>query len=200
MMDKKQIQSFTSNFPNLQGLKSVPISLLLLMIVVWANQQSGPARDLTLPILITLSMLLFYWFVDRYYKLSYGTIQQTGQKKAREILLSTAAGILALVCFFLDTTRELPISLLGVLWAGLFLFDGYRIARSMPGKTFQFFWFFATILLVASLLPVFGAADWWLGFGIHDQLSAVLIISSILMFISGILWHAFLTQNLKVGD
>ena len=46
MIDKSQIMRFTSNFPNLQGLKSIPISLWLLILTVWANQQQGEARNL----------------------------------------------------------------------------------------------------------------------------------------------------------
>ncbi len=198
MLNKNQIQSYTSNFPNLQGLKAIPLSLLLWMMVVWANQQSGP--NITLPILIIFSMLMFYAFVDRYYKLSYGTIFQTGQKKASEIIFSAIAGILTLAAFVLDASQSIPVSLVGLAWAAMLIFDGFRISRSMPQQTFPFYWIFAIILLVASVISVFGFVGWWEALGVNNLLSAVLIVASILMLISGVIWHIFFLQSLKVGE
>jgi hypothetical protein len=59
---------------------------------------------------------------------------------------------------------------------------------------------FSLILLVVSMFPVLGLRNWWLIVGLRTQLFAVLTVVSVLMVISGILWHLFLIRNLKIED
>jgi len=200
VINKQQIYSFTSNFPNLQGLRAIPVGFFLLIVVVWANQQVGNSRDLTLMIIVAAAMVAFYWFVDRYYKLAFGIVEQTPRKKLKDFGISGAAGVLGLASFILDGALDLPLSLLGLLWMALLIFDGARIARAMPRKTFPFFWIFAFLIGIISILPLFGLRNWWLIFSFTEQMLAILAVVSLITLINGLLWHAFLIRNLAIGD
>lgn len=200
MIDRMQIQAFTSNFPNLQGLKQIPISLGLLMIIMWDELQDSASRDLSLPILIFFSMAILYWFVDRYYRLAYGAVRQKGEKRTREILVSVMAGVLALACFILESAFNFLFSPLGILLALSLVFDGIRVKRALPGRSFPFFWIFALVLGAASLLPLLGLAGWWEQFGLHTQLGAVLVLAGMIMFFTGFLWHMYLVRNLRTTE
>lgn len=200
MISKQQIHTFTSNFPILQGLKAVPLGMFLLITVVWANQQTGGSRDLTLMFIVTAAMGMFYWFVDKYYELSFGKVERSSKTKSQDLVVSTAAGVLGLASFILDTVLDLPFSLIGLMWMILLVFDGVRIRRSLPGKSFPFFWIFAALLGFLSLLPILGIHDWWLKLGFLDQSLAILTAVSLVTVISGFLWHASLTRNLAIGE
>ena len=205
MIDKGRIYSLTSNFPNLQGFKTIPVGFLLMFVVVWANNntyssQTGQGSDLTLPLLLIPAMAVFYWFVDQYYKLAYGSVKQTVKKKRQEFFLSSAAALLALGAFILDTREQIPFSLLGLIWAAMLLITGWRTARALPERGFPFFWLLAAVMFVISLLPVFGLAGWWLSVGFRSQLLAVLFVAAILIIVNGVAWHYVLTRGLKIGE
>jgi len=195
----QKIFSLTANYPSLQGLKSLPIGLYLLTIVLWANQETRN-NNLSLPIVISISMVLFLWFVDQYYRLEFGSIRRTKTKVRHELLISIIAVFLALIAFWLDTAYEWPVSFLGFLFSGVMIFDYLRLWKSLSIGNFPYPLIFSLILLVVSMFPVLGLRNWWLIVGLRTQLFAVLIVVSVLMVISGILWHLFLIRNLKIED
>jgi hypothetical protein len=200
VINKQQIYSFTSNFPNLQGLRAIPVGFFLLIVVVWDNQQGGASRDLTLMIIVAAAMAVFYWFVDRYYKLAFGSVEQTPRKQMKNFVISGTTGVLGLASFILDSALDLPLSLMGLLWMMLLIFDGARIAQALPRKNFPFFWSFAFLIGIISILPLIGLQEWWLAFGFRDQSLAILTVISLITLLSGVLWHTFLIRNLAIGD
>jgi hypothetical protein len=199
MRDIRTVYSLTANFPSLQGFKSIPIALWLLLIVLWANQEAGNS-NLFLPIVISISMMLFLWFVSQYYRLAFGTVQRTKSRVFRELIFSAIAVLLALAAFWLDTAYEWPVSYLGLLFAGVMAFDYFRLRKSLSIDNFPYPLIFSLFLLVLSVLPVLGMENWWLIAGIATQLFAILIAVSLVMILSGVLWHWFLVRNLKIGD
>jgi hypothetical protein len=199
MKDMQKIFSLTANFPSLQGLKTLPIGLWLLTIVLWANQETRN-DNLSLPIVISISMVLFLWFVDQYYRLAFGSIRQTKTKVRHELLISIIAVFLALTAFWLDTTYEWPVSFLGFLFSAVMIFDYLRLWKSLSIGNFPYPLIFSLILLFVSIFPVLGLRNWWLMVGIATQLFAVLIVVSVLMLTSGVLWHRFLVGNLMIED
>jgi hypothetical protein len=86
MPDLEKIRFLTVNYSRLQGLKAVPLGLLLFLTVLWTNARYGPAKDLTLPLLMLMGGMLLYAVIDRYYKKTYGRVEQAGHVYGIEFL------------------------------------------------------------------------------------------------------------------
>ena len=97
----QQTRFFAQNYPQLQGLRTVPLGLCLLALTLWSNIQRGPARDLTLPILLALACLVLYVLIDQYYNRVYGKVKRLYSHA--ELLWSAAGTVLALAAFVLDS-------------------------------------------------------------------------------------------------
>lgn len=195
MQDTQKIRFVAANFSILQGLKSVPIGLLLILTVVWANRQQGPARDLTLPLLFGLGAILLYWLIDRYYQARYGRVERLRKQKWVEIVFGIAGGALGLGAFLLDITYDLPFSCVGLLFALSALIEYARTNLFVRGSYFfpQSLTAFV-ILLVASLLPLIGLDGWWRALGIRSQLFGVLIAAGVVSLGWGVAYHLSLVR------
>ena len=190
-----------ANYANLQGLKAVPVGLLLLLVVLWADAQRGPARDLSLPLLLSLGAGLLLWVVERYYRARFGRVERTPRQKRFEIFLGLAGSALGLGAFILDTSLRLPFSLIGLVFAAAVVAEYLRMQWYAPGKyllplSLASF----LILLVVSILPLLGAGEWWLGLGLRAQLTGVLAVAGAVTALNGLVGHAYFVRQLPPGE
>lgn len=195
MHETAHIRFVATNFSNLQGLRAVPLGALLLLVCLWANNLQGPASDLTLPLTYLILAALLLIAIDRYYLHVFGRVQRTLESRRLEWLLSVVAGMLALGGFILDTTGELPVSLLGLVSAFGLLVDYIRVTWLVRGRFLLYYPIGAVVMAVLSLLNLV-IPDWWQTFGLRDQLLAIAIVFGIYVILSGIWGHLFLIRTL----
>jgi hypothetical protein len=196
MQNILQIRFIATNFYNLQGLRAVPLGALLVMVCAWANAQNGPARDLSLPIIGLFIAAAVLFAIDRYYLHTFGRVQRTAESRRLEWLVSVGGGILALIAFVLDTRDDLPLSLLGLVFAVMLLADYLRITWLVKGRFLMYYPIGALLMGLLSVLPLLGLEDWWLKVGIRDQLVAISSAIGIFTLIAGLWGHIFLVRTL----
>ena len=188
-----QTRFLAQNYPQLQGLRAVPSGLCLLLITLWANAQRGPARDLTLPILIALACLALYVLIDQYYSRVYGQVKRTISRA--ELFLQATCAILALAAFFVDTRTTANFSLLGLVLAVSFAFTGFWYWRPAT-VLFAINLALAIVLVLLSLLPLLGIQDWWSLLGIKHSLLAFAFLLGIFGVIGGVVSHVYFVRSL----
>jgi hypothetical protein len=192
----QQTRFFAQNYPQLQGLRAVPLGLCLLVVTVWANLQNGPARDLTLPILLALACLVLYVLIDQYYNRVYGKVKRLYSHA--ELLWSAAGTVLALAAFVLDSLDLVDISLLGLVFAATFVFTGYwywRRATVLYATSLVL----AAVFVVLSLLPLVGIQDWWNLLGLKHSLLAFSFLFGVFGVLGGILAHIYFIRSLPAS-
>ncbi|MBI5963362.1 MAG: hypothetical protein HY863_07810 [Chloroflexi bacterium] len=194
-----QIQFIAANYSNLQGLKMVPIGILVIFSSLWATNKQG---DLSGPIYSLIGTFLLYWLIDRYYANTFGRIKQTPKTRKWEMLVSILFMILALLAFWLDTALDLPFSVLGLVFAAA-LFESYwRATSSIKERSFSLYpetLLAAILILMLSLLPLTGL-DWWKMIGMQSQVLGMLLIIGILLVGAGIWGHVRLIRALPVEE
>ncbi len=185
-----QIQFMAANYSKLQGLREVPFGLLAAAVSVWAMHNHGPAADLTLPILFAIGAALLYWLIDRLYARTFGHVRQTVKMHLWEITVSICGSLLALLAFWLDITKNLPLSALGLLFAAMLFEDFWRV-HSGIGRTLSLYpenFVAACLILVLSLLPLTGIA-WWEKLGLRSQAVSMVVVFGILLVLAGTWGH-----------
>jgi len=196
MQDDQRVWFITFNYSNLQGLKAVPLGLLLLVVVYWANSQHGPASNLTLPILVSLGAAILYWWVDRYYKTHYGRVERTSKQARTEVIIGILGGIVGLAAVYVDLTHPYPVSMVGFVFALAFVVEYRRIHRQR--KVAYLLWQMVigfVIVLGVNLLPLFGLDGWWQALGLRSHFLAVLVVTSLVMVITGLCGHVFFARQ-----
>jgi hypothetical protein len=196
MQDVQKIRFLTLNYSKLQGLKSFPIGLLLLVTVLWANVQRGQARNITLPLLFVIGTSLLYWWIDRYYKIRYGRVESTSRQKRVDYFTGVLGGIAALAAFVMDTTYRLPVSMVGLVFVGVILVEYLRI-RHLANSAYSLWQMIISfsIVLGASLLPLFGLKNIWQAVGLRSHLYIVLVITSIVLMVMSLAGHIYFTRQ-----
>lgn len=195
----KEIRFITTNYYNLQGLRLVPLGLLLVYVCIWANGASYPIEPsyFTSLILVMVITLLAALGVDRFYKRFFGVVKQTPESRNLEAMLWFVGGILATAAFWLDVSFSLPLSLVGLV-AGLGLIADYlRITWLVKGRFLLYYPIGAVIIMIISLLPVFGLPGWWHVFGLRAQMFAIAFSLGIFTLIAGICSHLSLIKSLR---
>jgi hypothetical protein len=201
MQDIHKTRFLAANYSNLQGLKAVPLGLLLILVVYWANGLKGRATDLTLPILLSLGILVLILAISRYYQVHYGKIEKKPSQKKVEFWLGAAGGGLGLGAFIVDNLFHLPFSATGLVFAAATVAEYLRMQwyapgrYLLPGSAVCFL-----IILVTSLLPLLGAGEWWKLLGLRAQLFGVLFVVGVVMVISGLIGHLFFVRHLPVQE
>lgn len=201
MTELQRIRFMAANFSVLQGLKSIPLSLLLILVIVWANSQRGPARDLSVPLLAAAGALVLSWIIVRYYRQKYGRVESAPRQKRLEYVLGVIGSLMGLAAFVLDTSYHLPFSLVGLVFVAAVIVEYLRtnlLAKGnylLPQSIFAFF-----VILTASLLPLLGWKDWWLVLGLRAQLFGVLLVVGLTGVCSGLWTHWFLTRQLRRAE
>ena len=194
-----QIQFFAANYSRLQGLREVPVGMLVIFASMWAMYNPG---DLGAQLLAVIGAILLYWLIDRYYANVFGRIKQTPKMRKWELSASILGGLLALLAFWLDTARDLPVSVLGVLFAFVLFEDFWRATVILKERSFSQYpenLLAAFVILALSLLPLTGLA-WWKIVGMRSQVLGMLFIIGILMVLAGIWGHIRIIRALPVGE
>ncbi len=193
MNSVKQTRFFAQNYPQLQGLRAVPLGLCLLIVTLWANLQNGPASDLTFPITASLICLAAYILIDQYYNRVYGKVKRTISHA--EFLLQVIAGVLALAAFIIDTSNKTNFSFLSLVFAAVFAFSGFWYWRSSKLLLVTSL-VFALIFAGLSILSIVGVKDWWHLFGLSHSLLAFTSLYGIFCVLAGIISHIYFVQSL----
>jgi hypothetical protein len=203
MPDLEKIRFLTVNYSRLQGLKAVPLGWLLFLTVLWANAQHGPARDLTLPLLMLLGGILLYAAIDRYYGNTYGRVEQAGHAYWFDFLLAGLFSLIAVGAFLLDTRSLTPVSVFGLVFAAALLLDYFRMMKLAGAKTAAAFpagLACTAGMALAALLPSLGE-DIFREIGIRSPILMVYAVSGILVVAYGLAGHLYLAQSMpREGD
>jgi len=198
MKDINQTRFIATNYYNLQGLRMLPIGLCLILMILWANGIHGPARDLLVPVLIAAGAVILVFAIDRYYLHAFGRVQRTPESLRLENWLAIVGGALALGAFWMDTLFKLPFSALGLVFAAGLLADYIRMTWLVKGHYLLYYPLGAILMIGLSLLPLLGAPDWWLGYGLRSQLLGIAMAIGIFTMVAGIWGHIFLTRTLAL--
>lgn len=196
MDDYKNIHFLTANYPSLQGLKMIPIGLLLFGLSIWANRVHGPTRDLTLPLALLGVTILSFVLINRYYTQRFGRVQQKRRARNLERAISLVFAVFALAAFWIDTNIDLPIGLLGLVFALAFLGDYVRLTWVVKGRYLLFYPVFAGLILILSLSPLLGLADLWPRLGFNDAVMGILTMVGLSIALAGFWSHRFLVKAL----
>jgi hypothetical protein len=203
MPDLEKIRFLTVNYSRLQGLKAVPLGLLLFLTVLWTNARYGPAKDLTLPLLMLMGGMLLYAVIDRYYKKTYGRVEQAGHVYGIEFLLAGLFSLIAVGAFFVDTRSLVPVSVFGLVFAAALLLDYFRMLKLAGAKTAAVFpagLACTAGMVLAALLPLLGE-DIFREIGIRSPILMVYAVSGILVVAYGLAGHLYLAQSMpREGD
>lgn len=197
MQNIHKTRFLAANYSNLQGLKSIPLGLFLPIVVIWANMQKGSASNLTLPILFSIAMIVLFIGIQRYYLTRFGRIDRTPNQKRMEVILGVLGGIIGLAAFALDTRFDLPVSTVGLVFAGAIVAEYLRMQWYAPGNYLlplsaaSF-----VIMLVVSILPLLGLSNWWQLLGLRTQLLGVLFVAGLVIVINSLIGHWFFVQQL----
>jgi hypothetical protein len=199
MKNMKEIRFITTNYYNLQGLRLIPLGLLIVYVGYWANTAHYPVENAAFIKLIgVMALVLVAAFgIDRYYRRAFGTVKQTPECRRMESTLWTVGGVLATAAFWLDVTYKISFSLVGLV-AGLALIADYvRMTRLVGGKALRYYPIGAVIILLVSLLPLFGLPGWWHSFGIRSQMFVIVFLLGLFTLVAGIWSHFFLVKTLR---
>lgn len=197
MQNLEKTRFIAANYSNLQGLKGVPLGLLLITVVLWANQLRGRATDLSLPILFGLVTIVVTFLIYRYYKSHFGKVESTPKQKRVVFLLSAAAAVAALGAFLGDNYLHLPLSLVGLVFAAAVVAEYLRLQWITPGDYLlpAMLACFA-ILLAVSILPLLGAGEWWKLLGLRAQIFGVLVVAGVVIVVNGLFGHWYFVHQL----
>lgn len=184
---------FAQNYPQLQGLRAIPPGLCLLVVTLWANFQTGPARDLSFPILVAVGCGLAYLVIDQYYNRVYGRVRRLYSHA--ELFLSAAGALLALAAFIIDTRNLFDISLLGLVFAVTFAFTGLWYWRSAT-LLLAFSLVLSLVFAILSFSPLVGIQEWWSLLGLRYSLLAFSFLFGVFGVVSGVISHVYFIRSL----
>jgi hypothetical protein len=199
MNDLGKIRFITVNYSRLQGLKAVPTGLLLFLVNLWSNSQTGKARNLTLPLLEFAAAIGLYVLIDRYYRRAIGRVEQTMRSLWIDGVLSTIGAALALGAFVVDTKVLIPISVFALVFALMLLLDYVRMTRLADAGTLAVFppaLLCALSIALSAFIPLLG--DHLIAaLGFRSPLFLVFAVDGILIVLYGLLGHFFLVRSIS---
>ena len=198
MKNLNEVRFVATNYFNLQGLRMVPFSLLLVLVGLWANWAKYPVsviNYLVLGLMLVACAILFYG-INRYYLRVFGQVKRTPESLRLEWLGQAVSGVLALGAFWLDVSVKLPLSLIGLLFAAAMLADYIRITWLVKGRFLLYYPIGALLIVVVSLLPLLGLPDWWHAVGLRSQIFGIAITLGVVYILAGIWGHVFLVRTL----
>jgi hypothetical protein len=193
------IRFITVNFERLQGLKALPMGLLLFLVLLWANAQSGPARDLSLPIILIAAAAILYGAIDLYYRRNFGRVEPAGHIFWMDVVLGVGFSIVALGGFALDTRFRLPVSIFALVFAVVLFLDYLRMTRlaRAPATVFPAGLLCVAEMALSAFLPLLGPAVGVLGF--RSPLFLVYAVDGIIIAVYGIAAHLYLVRSMGAG-
>lgn len=199
MQNLDKTRFIAANYSSLQGLKGVPLGLLLITVVLWANQLRGRATDLSLPILFAFVTIVASFLISHYYKTHYGKVESTPKQKRNLFLLSVVGVVVALGAFLGDSYLHLPVSLVGLVFGAAVVAEYLRMQWIAPGRYLlpAMLACFAIVLAV-SILPLLGAGDWWKLLGMRAQIFGVLLVVGMVTVVYGLFGHWYFVHQLPL--
>jgi hypothetical protein len=199
----EKIRFLTVNYSRLQGLKAIPPGLLVFLVVLWANAQTGPARDLTLPIVGLIVGVFFYALTDWYYHRTFGRVEQTGRSLAVDVIFATAFGVIALGAEIVDGKSVIPISFFALVFAAGLAIDYVRMCRLSGVKNLAIFpagLFCIGLITLSAFLPLLGKTTVQ-ELGFRSPLFLVYGVDGILVTLFGLAGHLFLVRSMpRAGE
>ncbi|MEN8172170.1 MAG: hypothetical protein ABFS03_04745 [Chloroflexota bacterium] len=196
MSNIQQVRTLTTNFSTYQGLKGVPLGLLLSIISLWASAQTGPAKSILFPLSCSLVFIYLYWVVHRFYMRIFGTVMLTRKQKMVEVLRGFVLGTAALAAFWIDVSLQPAFSMLGLVFAGSFLLEYLRIHQQSKERLLLFYPAAALFLILLSVLPIMGI-NWWNPLGIKALIIGICTVAGLLIAVLGVLVHISLENILQ---
>ncbi len=197
-----QIQFIAANYSRLQGLREVPVGMLVVFVSVWAMYNHGPTADLTAPLLAAAGAALLYWLAGRYYDRTFGRVKQTRQQRNREFISSIVFSVFALLAFWLDAAIQIPFCALGLVFAAALFENFWRATESVRKEAISIFpenFTAAILILVVSILPVFGL-NWWEALGMKSQVVSVFMVIGVVITLAGIWGHLRILRALPITE
>jgi len=199
MKANSQTKFLSENYSALHGLNAVPLGLCLFLTSLWANVVQYPIKNFLLPIVLILGALLLSLVTDQYYKNTFGEIRPTSARRHFYWIVQSIWGLLGLVAFWVDVTLNLTISIIGLLFASMFLFDKPMV--SVPLNRFSAVRLVASIcLILVSITPMFLGKSWWNILGVRTTLIGVTMFVGALMVLQGVMWHIFFVRSLPLEE
>lgn len=188
MDNLKQIHALTENFSSFQGLKGIPLGLLLMVLSIWASAQTGPGPALYFPVGISVVLIYLYWSVTRFYAQVFGTVVPNHRQKLVNSSVEIGIAAVALLSFWADTSFSHAFSTLGLVFAIAMLVD-YRRVAGRSKDTFLLFYPAAALLMVSlSIAPLFDL-NWWEPLGIKALLLGICAAAGMCFIILGVITH-----------
>jgi len=199
MKANSQTKFLSENYSALHGLNAVPLGLCLFLTSLWANVVQYPIKNFLLPIVLILGALLLSLVTDQYYKNTFGEIRPTSARRHFYWIVQSIWGLLGLVAFWVDVTLNLTISIIGLLFASMFLLDKPMV--SVPLNRFSAVRLVASIcLILVSITPMFLGKSWWNILGVRTTLIGVTMFVGALMVLQGVMWHIFFVRSLPLEE
>lgn len=195
MKDLDRIRMITVNFSMLQGLKMIPLGLLLTVVSIWANSGTGPRRDILFPGASVVTAFFLYLLIGRYYARVYGTVLPTAAMRRNEIIRGLVGGLVGLAAFLADITYKLPVSFIGLVLGLASLGEHLWLSRQSRVRVEPVIIAVTAMITTLSLIPLAGV-DWWQPLGIRSRLVGICIITGILFVALGIWEHIRLVKLL----
>lgn len=195
MEDLKRLRFLAANYPMLQGLKSIPFGLVIVLLALWGNTIHKPTTDLTVPLLIIIVCAILYFVFDRFYSRTFGNVRKAHGHL--EWVLSIAGAVVGLAAFAFDVSPlRLPICTLGLVFAVSILFEYFRFTQFHQERFLLLYPVSAAVMAIVSLLPLLGVSLWSDLFSIKSSILGITLFMGILFIIVGVLGHLFLVRNL----
>lgn len=198
MNDLDRIRMITVNFSTLQGLKMVPLGLLLTVISLWGNFGTGTwRRAVIFPGTCVVVAFFLYLLASWYYARYYGTVRPTAAMRRSQVIRGLLGGIVGLLAFLADITYKVPVSFIGLVFGLASLAESLWVARQTGVRVEPVSIVVAALLAGLSLIPAAGL-NWWQPLGFRSLLFGVCVITGILFIVLGVWEHARLVKMLPL--
>jgi hypothetical protein len=196
MRDQRYIQFVVTSYPYLQGLTALPYGFALTLAAVWANSLRRRAQlaEVLAVSALMVGLLLLSWPLSRYYARTFGKAITAAKVRRVDTAMAVLGGLLALGAFWLDVTRTLPFSAIGLVCALSLAAVFFRGAWLATAKYLLYYPVLATVAVLLSVLPSLGLPSWWTVLGFRAQLYAVTAAMGVLFAVAGIWSHVTLMR------
>ncbi len=192
MQDLKRIRFVTANYSYLQGLKWVPYGLwILLLVALLQIPGRSPSLSWGLALITAAAVAAMLW-IQRYYNRTFGRARPSLAHRLWEWGFAIVGGVLALAAFWLDTTRSLPVNLVGLTCAAALLCDYFRLNWYARSWFRNYALIMALLVAAVSWLPALGVPVW-------STLHVVLTVMGVVLVVLGVLDHRLLTRTMALA-
>lgn len=212
MKESDKIRFIATNFVTLQGLRIVPIGVLMFLIglltnslwangvtfaVLWTNELARAAEYFAFLGVIIVVTIISIIIIDKYYSHNFGVIKRTPESIRFEWLIQIVGSILLLGAFWVDITFRLPVNCIGLLFAATLIAEYFRLTWLVRGRYLIYYPLGAFFIAFVSILPLFGIPKWWLAFGLVNNLVGIEMAVGIFCISAGLWGHLFFLRALS---